>query len=76
MHDKLHSWIFCPNKCRFFHQEFIQIPTAGGGDTRDIAEPTYKTFNQPTRQKSDRIQDFQPTYKTFNKILDINPTAY
>ena len=34
----------------------------GGGDTHDIAEPTYKTFNLPTRLS---------TY-----LLDINPTAY
>ena len=34
--------------------------------THDIAESTYKTFNQPTRQKSDRIQGFQHTYKGYN----------
>ena len=38
----------------------------GGGDTHDIAEPTYKTFNLPTRQKYDRKLDCQLTYKTFN----------
>ena len=47
-----------------------------GGDTRDIAEPTYKTFNLPTRHKYDRKLDFQLTYKTFNQLLDINPTAH
>ena len=51
----------------FSRQEFIVLRTALGGDTRNIAEPTYKTFNLPTRQKYDRIQDFQPTYKTFNR---------
>ena len=40
-----------------------------GGDTRDIAEPTYKTFNQ--------LLDKNPTaYKTFNQLLDKNQTAY
>ena len=34
----------------------------GGGDTHDIAEPTYKTFNLPTSLS---------TY-----LLDINPSAY
>ena len=47
-----------------------------GGDTRDIAEPTYKTVNLPTGQKYDRIQDFQLTYKGFNKLLYNNPTAH
>ena len=61
----------------YFLQEFgITAPVLGGGDTRDIAEPTYKTFNLHTRLSTDRIQDFQPTYKTFNKLLDKNPTAY
>ena len=52
------------------------LRTAFGGDTRDIAEPTYKTVNLPTRQKYDRIQDFQLTYKTVNKLLYKNPTTY
>ena len=47
----------------------------GGGDTRDIAEPTYKTVNL-SRQKYDRIQDFQLTYKTLNLLLYKNTTAY
>ena len=63
-------------KIVFYHQEFIVLRTALGGDTRDIAEPTYKTFNLPTRQKYDRIQDFQLTYKTFNLLLYKIPTAY
>ena len=33
------------------------------GDTRDIAEPTYKTFNLFTRLLT-YLQDFQLTYKT------------
>ena len=35
-----------------------------GGDTCDIAEPTYKTFNLHTRH-STYLQDFQLTYETY-----------
>ena len=47
----------------------------GGGDTHDIAEPTYKTFNLPTRL-STYLLDINPTaYKTFTYLLDKNPTV-
>ena len=55
---------------------FKHIHTYIGGDTRDIAEPTYKGVNQPTRQKSDRIQGFQPTTRVSTNLLHKNPTAY
>ena len=43
-------------------------PILGEGDTRDIAEPTYKGFNQlldknPTAYKGfNQLEKFQPTY--------------
>ena len=63
---KMTFWDIFVQNVVFYRQEFIVLRTALGGDTRDIAEPTYKTFNLHTRQKYDRIQDFQLTYKTFN----------
>ena len=52
-----------------------------GGDTRNIADPTYKTLNLLTRL-STYLQDFEPTYETFklltmqkqDRILDFQPT--
>ena len=49
--------------------------------TRDIAEPTYKTFNLPIRLWT-YLLDFQLTHKTFNlptrhkpnRIQDFQPT--
>ena len=38
----------------------------GGGDTRDIAEPTYKTFNLPTRLSTYLLYKNPTAYKTFN----------
>ena len=60
----------------------------GGGDTRDIAEPTYKTFNLPTRlstnhytkirphtRLSTNFQDFQQTtIQNSDRILGFQPT--
>ena len=54
---------------------FLCLCGLGGGDTHDIAEPTYKTFNLPTRL-STYLLDINPTaYKTFNLPTRQNPTV-
>ena len=45
------------------------------GDTRHIAEPTYKTFNLLMRL-STYLQDFQLTYKTFDLPTSIRLPMY
>ena len=58
------------------------IYTYIGGDARDIAEPTYKEFNQllhtnPTAYKGfNQLQGFQPTTKVSTNLIDKNATAY
>ena len=53
-----------------------------GGDTHDIAEPTYKGFNQvldknPTAYKGfNQLEGFQPTTEASTNLLDNNPSAY
>ena len=65
-----------------YSQTCSKIYTYIGGDTRDIAEPTYKGFNQlldenPTAHKGfNQLQGFQPTTKVSTNLLDKNPTAY
>ena len=55
---------------------YIYIYILGGGDTRDIAEPTYKTFNLPTRL-STYLQDKNTTaYKTFNLPTRLSTNYY
>ena len=69
-------------KNRFLPPRFIVLRTALGGDTRDIAEPTYKGFNQlldtnPIAYKGfNQLQGFQPTTKVSTNLLEKIPTAY